>query len=843
MNRTPTLEHWHLTHGISVVGDGRCELTFEIGLPPYVTDDDHQAGNTFSSYLNLLRYGVEPLQRLRFITANLPDQPKRLPKALTRDHPAHNRIAQGREALWQRLFDGGELLHQRHYVSITTGLKTAPSSANPFAQALLKLAPSSAGMLGMLTGVKDTHQALTTGEWREKLTRVMAKRDVIGQLLRNAGFKARALDDQSAFNLAFSYLNPDLEPGPYAGTTQFATQKRLKSSPGLSPATLRAQLNKTTIHNRQLRYLQLGGTYAAVITLGLYPERTDMGMLNNAVNNGGPGYLIVDVVKTRHELQMRKLKQTENQLDGVVRGDVKADASVRRQHEEVVSAIEHFSSVNDQIYQLGCTLILYDRDLKQLERRVASAWDGLRVEGSPFYRVEVGISEPHRQTTPLNGETIDYKLTVSGSHSVHFLPSAGGIRGTKERLMAFQSRLGHLVTMDLWDKSLLNFNAIIQGPPGSGKSFLTQQLIAAVHARGDTDIVIVDPGVTYQSLVDCLGGQTLTLDPSKNTVLNPFDMVASQMRPTPEKLGFLTAFFRSALLEQTSGPTEAILTDAIRQTYSTGIGQDFKDGVYSEVRTERFISNFLDILSSLELLGTRRASDFERQEASKLATELQVLSKDFPVGKMFDGVSNISLPNSDLVYVQTGALSSDIHPKLPALGTLLITDLIWPRILRPGRRKLIVFEEIWSALANPASAAFIVKLWKLIRTHGGSAVAVSQTSSDFVGEAAKDLLSNTDTRMLFRPNENIADLVAAHGIPNSAAMFLPQLTSSGEQYREFLYLYKPSEGDWTGEVLRNHVTATEMKLMSSRREDREARNRLFEREGLSAGLAKLLKGD
>jgi TraG P-loop domain len=840
MNRTPHLEHWHLTHGISVVGDGRCELAFEIELPPYVTDDDAQASKTFSSYLNTLRYGVEPTHRLRFITTNLPDHPRLTSRGAKRDHPAHARMQRARDDLWASLFNAGELLRQRHFVTITTGSKTAPSSANPVAQALLKVAPGAASWLGAVTTVKEKQQALTSSEWTAKLKRTLEQRDIIAQLLTNGGFHARALDDEAAFDLVFRFLNPDLNPSPFAPTSRFASTGKVKKAPGVAPATLRAQLNKTTIHNRQLRYVQLGNTFCAIITLGLYPERTDMGMLNHAVINGGPSYLIVDVVKTKHELQMRNLKRLENQLHGVVNGEMKADASVRRQHEEVVNAIEHFSSVNDQIFELGCTLVLYDRDLKHLERRVASAWDGLRVEGSPFYRVEVGISEPHRQVTPLNGETIDFRLTVSGSHAVHFLPSSSGIRGVQEPLATFQSRYGHLVSVNFWDRTLQNANAVVQGPTGSGKSFLTQQLVAAAHARGDTDVFIVDPGVTYESLVHTLEGRVLTLDPARDTCLNPFDLEASLLKPPVDKIGFLTAFFRTALNTAPSGATEAVLADAIRQTYATSVSTDYRDNEYIDVRKPCFITDFLRVLSSLEMIGDRRASEEERRLASSLATELQVLTRGFPVGALFDGPSTVSLPDSDLVYIQTGKLDANIHPKLPALGTLLITDLIWPRLTRAGRRKLVIFEEIWHALAVPSSAEFIVKLWKLIRTFGGAAVAVSQTSEDFLGGAARDLLSNCDTRLIFRPNESIESLIAAHGIPSSAAAFLPQLVSSGDAYREFLYLFKPSDGRWTGEVLRNHVTRVEQRLMSSRQEDKDARARLFERYGLTEGLARLL---
>ena len=71
---------------------------------------------------------------------------------------------------------------------------------------------------------------------------------------------------------------------------------------------------------------------------------------------------------------------------------------------------------------------------------------------------------------------------------------------------------------------LQNPNTFVFGVPGSGKSFLTKELIEFIALATKDDIIICDPEGEYSALVRELGGQVHELYAGSNDHLNAMDM-------------------------------------------------------------------------------------------------------------------------------------------------------------------------------------------------------------------------------------------------------------------------------------------------------------------------------
>ena len=73
-----------------------------------------------------------------------------------------------------------------------------------------------------------------------------------------------------------------------------------------------------------------------------------------------------------------------------------------------------------------------------------------------------------------------------------------------------------------------NLGMAVLGSSGNGKTFLTQNIVAAF--AGNADITVVDQKRDYQTLVNLLGGSTVALEPGGASV-NIFDLPEGEHEP------------------------------------------------------------------------------------------------------------------------------------------------------------------------------------------------------------------------------------------------------------------------------------------------------------------------
>jgi type IV secretory pathway VirB4 component len=91
------------------------------------------------------------------------------------------------------------------------------------------------------------------------------------------------------------------------------------------------------------------------------------------------------------------------------------------------------------------------------------------------------------------------------------------------------------------------------------------------------------------------------------------------------------------------------------------------------------------------------------------------------------------------------------NPKLFPIVTLIIMDTFIQKMrLRKDRRKALIIEEAWKAIASKLMGGYILYLYKTVRKFWGEAVVVTQELDDIIGNAVvKDsIINNSDTFIL-----------------------------------------------------------------------------------------------
>lgn len=201
------------------------------------------------------------------------------------------------------------------------------------------------------------------------------------------------------------------------------------------------------------------------------------------------------------------------------------------------------------------------------------------------------------------------------------------------------------------------------------------------------------------------------------------------------------------------------------------------------------------------------------EEEFNQRTFLYVLA-DFYKGGRYDKTLNESAEAS-LFYEPFIVFEIDNvkdNPKLFPIVTLIIMDTFIQKMrLRKDRRKALIIEEAWKAIASKLMGGYILYLYKTVRKFWGEAVVVTQELDDIIGNAVvKDsIINNSDTFLLldqtkFIDNfDKIAQLLSLNAVEQSKIFTINNLPNKENRarFKEF-YLKRGSKG----EVYANEVS-------------------------------------
>ncbi len=198
-----------------------------------------------------------------------------------------------------------------------------------------------------------------------------------------------------------------------------------------------------------------------------------------------------------------------------------------------------------------------------------------------------------------------------------------------------------------------------------------------------------------------------------------------------------------------------------------------------------------------------------KDDEFNLRTFLLVL-KDFYKGGRYGKTLNESAGSNlfDEPFIVFEIDNVKDNPKLFPIVTLIIMDTFIQKMrLRKDRRKALIIEEAWKAIASKLMGGYILYLYKTVRKFWGEAVVVTQELDDIIGNAVvKDsIINNSDTFILldqtkFKDNfDRIASLLSLNKVEQNKIFTINNLDNKGgrNRFKEF-YLKRGSKGEVYG---------------------------------------------
>lgn len=319
----------------------------------------------------------------------------------------------------------------------------------------------------------------------------------------------------------------------------------------------------------------------------------------------------------------------------------------------------------------------------------------------------------------------------------------GDWRGTGESKggLLLVSRSGQVATFDLL-QTTINYNFVVVAASGSGKSFLTNEIVCDFLSKGGI-ARLIDVGRSYARFCEVMGGENIVFSPDNPMSLNPFTGIKTEadlneMMPMLKDLMRLMAY---PLTPEDATPAYQyqLLEKAIGEAWRARGG-------------DCDLSHVVDWLRNYQGDNSNRAQD--------LALQLEPFSHG-RYRRWFSGPRTVQFSKA-LVVIELEELKQD--GALQAVVLQLMMFQVTKEMYLSERRlpKLLAIDEAWDLMGGLSTGRFIETAFRRMRKYNGIAGVITQSFEDFEkSPAARAAIENAAWQfVLYQRPESVEFAVA-----------------------------------------------------------------------------------
>ena len=554
------------------------------------------------------------------------------------------------------------------------------------------------------------------------------------------GLKAVVLSREDLVSKAYRFLNPSRvksEPVPAVITPKCSDPSKdlLADADWLSNQSPREQVvfgdlilgfDQFTLDSYQHR----------VVTLKTLPEITYAGQLSSFLRLPFHYDLILSVIVPPQSTEMAKLQQKRKMAHSLAatQGGRAVDLESETKLSSTEELIRELLNTGQRIYAAQMIIVLRapvgDAGEKKLNRQVREVLSRFRaLNGAEGLAESVGAWKVVKGSLPGAPVNLERARKIKTNNLADFLPVYGPREGDADPAVIFRNRLNGLVSFNPFDPGLPNYNSLVTGSSGAGKSFMNNCILLQELARG-LRVFIIDIGGSYKKLTEALGGQYMEMNLSESYKLNPFDIADPTQEPSQQKIKSLVAVIESMVSEdeKTKLPKldRVLLENAIID-------------LYAEKRQLSTVPTLSDLSKSLK--------EFEEPSIKAISKMLYTWTGSRPYGRLLDGMGSLRT-NAPICTFDLKGLSN--YPDLQGVMILILTDFILTQVESDKTcKKRIILDEAWELLKSQAAASFMEYCARTLRKTGSGITFITQGVDEIVASPiGSAILNNTATKFV-----------------------------------------------------------------------------------------------
>ena len=495
---------------------------------------------------------------------------------------------------------------------------------------------------------------------------------------------------------------------------------------------------------------------------GLKPNDVKLGSIISVkeyANATGPG-MLDGLLKLPHEFvvtqsfgfidrqtSMKRMTDARNKA-------ISAENGANSLIDTITEAMDDLSSGQTAFGEHHLTITATGKNREQLDRALSDCATELTNLGIVSAREDINLEAAFWATLPGNFNYIARKSLITSHNFASFASYHNFPAGQKSdnhwgsAITKLETTSGTPYWFNFHERDVGNFTVI--GPTGTGKTVLLTFLMAQAQ-RLKPKCIYFDKDRGAEIFIRAIGGDYTNVTPGKPTGINPF-----QLEDTPENRNFLNEWLTLLI---TSDGGDALTPE------EKGLITDVIEANYKDLEPfERKLSNIVQPLAG-----------YSGHSNISLSMRLGRWHSDGDKAWLFDNQEDtLSLENSTIGFDLTSILDDPIS-RTPWLM------YVFYRVngLLNGQKTIIMLDEGWKMLDDPAFSMRIKDWMKTIRKLNGILGFATQSAKDAIGSSVGDAIIEQSPTQIFLPNSKAKekDYCGGFGLSKHELKIIKNLTA------------------------------------------------------------------
>lgn len=492
-----------------------------------------------------------------------------------------------------------------------------------------------------------------------------------------------------------------------------------------------------------------------------------------------------DLNRTINELESERIVALD-------RGDINRERVIAQKKEEAEELRDSIAAGFNKLFDSSIVATIFAYSMDELDRYtelLSNEMSKNLIDIKPCWALQ---DEAFRSNMPFGDNKMTKSHTFDRRAMSTVFPFFTSDVGHEEGIpLGFNKQTGLPILYDNFSSKLTNYNMVIFGKSGAGKSVTIKTLTARSAVLMGIESLALDAEGEYTVVAEALGGVNVTLSPNSKTVINLFDIEPENVKDE------ITGKERTVLSveNKVEDVTNSLLTMARGSTRSQEVNELTKQ-IISEAVAEEYAA--LGITNNVESLYTRDehggpidisnnylgrtkkdmptiGSWFKRIQRkaeendnpdyrfhySYLVKVMKQYVREYQ-GQMayFDGQSTFELLDG-LPFINIDISQLEERFARP-LAQQVMLSWVWEKYVKKNSedktkasKKRVLVDEAWMLLPYPEAVDFLNTMARRARKRNVSLAVISQKFQDFYEkQEVQAVLTSSETKLFLAQDKS-----------------------------------------------------------------------------------------
>ena len=491
-----------------------------------------------------------------------------------------------------------------------------------------------------------------------------------------------------------------------------------------------------------------------------------------------------DLNRTINEIESERIVALD-------RGDINRERVLAQKREEAEQLRDAIAAGFNKLFDSSIIATIFAYSMDELDRYtelLSSEMSKNLIDIKPAWAMQ---DEAFRSNMPFCDNKISKSHTFDRRAMSTVFPFFTSDVGHENGIpLGFNKQTGLPILYDNFSSKLTNYNMVIFGKSGAGKSVTIKTITARSSILMGIDSLALDAEGEYGAVAEALGGVNVVLSPTSKTVINLFDIEPENVKDeitgkertvlsVENKVedvtqGLLTMARGSTRSQDVNELTKQIISESVLEEYAALGITDNVESLYSKEDNSRFDmnSNYLGRRKKeMPTIGSwyrricRKAEENTnpdyRFHYSYLVKVMKQYTREFQ-GQMayFDGQSTFELLEG-VPFINIDISQLEERFARP-LAQQIMLSWVWEKYVKKNSedktkaaKKRVLVDEAWMLLPYPEAVDFLNTMARRARKRNVSLAVISQKFQDFYEKKeVQAVLTSSETKLFLAQDKS-----------------------------------------------------------------------------------------